>query len=80
MRLAIEKGSEEFMFWQDIFKFRQQYGVGEDTDEWWEELFQESNNLSKKYKAMPFTKMADAIIVATVKEIEREFKKNRGEL
>ena len=57
-----EKGSEEFNFFGDFFKFVQNHFVPENTDTYWSSLLDESKALSEKYCGTFYTMMILAFI------------------
>lgn len=57
-----EKGSDEFNFFGDFFKFVQNHYVPENTDTYWNNLLEESQILSRKYRGTFYTMMILAFI------------------
>lgn len=45
-----EKGSEEFILFQDFWKICQSFWIPEDNDEYWERVVEETDAFYKKYK------------------------------
>ena len=62
-----EKGSEEFNFFGEFFKFVQKYYVPENTDTYWTGLADDSQALSQKYKGEFYV----AMILAFVDYVEK---------
>ena len=48
--MALEKGTEEWMFWSDLFQLCKKYWDVKADDEYWDELINESHKLYAKYK------------------------------
>lgn len=67
----LEKGSDEWQFFQDFWKFRQQYYEPEDSDEWFDEVINESGKLFNKYKNTEFKVFAKQLITAHVEDLDR---------
>lgn len=55
--VRFQKGSEEFMLFQDFWKLCQKYWIVEDTDFYWQELGKDTNNFVLKYKDISFAKV-----------------------
>ena len=58
---TLEKGSEEFAFWADLFQFRKKFyeppkDNKEAEEKFWEELLNDSNDICTKYHACEFNK------------------------
>lgn len=49
--MALEKGTEEWMFWGDFFQFAKKYWDVEDSDEYWASLIKAGNELHAKYNS-----------------------------
>lgn len=43
------KGSEEWLFFQDFYRLCQSIWIVENSDEYWDDVFQKTNELYKKY-------------------------------
>lgn len=69
--MALEKGTEEWMFWGDFFQFCKKYWIVQNDDEYWIELTKESNFLYKKYK----TNYAKKFIISFLILKSEEYKK-----
>lgn len=67
----IEKGSEEWQFFQDFWRFRQKYYEPEERDEWFEEIVAESTKLYAKYQNTDFKDFAKALIIAHIDDVDR---------
>ena len=51
--MALEKGTEEWMFWRDFFQLCKKYWEIKDTEEYWRNLVDDANELCEKYE-IPF--------------------------
>lgn len=51
--MALEKGTEEWMFWSDLFQLCKKYWDIQDTEEYWQHLADDVSALYEKYKT-PF--------------------------
>lgn len=49
--MALEKGTEEWMFWSDFFQFCKKYWKENNSVEWWDNFIKESDVLSKKHNS-----------------------------
>ena len=59
----------------DVWRFYKKYSDVKDTDEYWEEAVDESSALSKKYGEC---KLAIALVLAVIDELERKAKEVRA--
>ena len=48
--MALEKGTEEWMFWSDLFQLCKKYWDVREDDEYFAELVSEGHKLYDKYK------------------------------
>ena len=48
--MALEKGTEEWMFMSEFFQFCKKFWDVKTDDEYWDELINESHKLYAKYK------------------------------
>lgn len=69
--MDFSKGSEAFLFMQDLFKFMKQYSEPKDTEEFWQKCFEDSEVLAYKYKNTYFYDMVLDYIVAFQNQLER---------
>lgn len=69
----LEKGSAEWQFFQDFWRFRQEYYEPEEDDEWFEKLVNNATLLYEKYKNSDFKEFALKLIIAHVEDIDRRF-------
>ena len=78
MQKRLEKGSDEWLFFQDYYKFRQQYYEADNNEEWFEKLIQSADRLYKKYKNVSFAEYANQLILAHISDVDRRTRKNIG--
>ena len=64
MQKRLEKGSDEWLFFQDYYKF--------------EKLIQSADRLYKKYKNVPFSEYAKQLILAHINDVDRRARENIG--
>lgn len=75
----LEKGSAEWQFFQDFWKFRQKYhDPYSEKDDWYDELIQSGECLIKKYKDTELAMFARKLILAHFDDIDVREKKSRG--
>lgn len=60
--VKFEKGSKEFCFFREFWNLVQEYYIPEDTDEYWQSLDDNANELAEKYD----DKFFDSLIIAFV--------------
>ena len=65
----------EQSFMSDYWNFRKQFYYGEESEEYWEALVNETDRLSKKYNSV----YVDNILIVCVNDIEIRYKKIKGE-
>lgn len=63
MKANIGKGTEMYMFLGDMFKLFSDYWIAEDTEEYWKQLKNASEELLIKYKGCDFFELAKAILL-----------------
>lgn len=68
MEKRFGKGTEEFVMFQDYWKFIQKYAEPEDNDSYWEELAKESDAICRKYNNRQFIR---DLVIAFISETER---------
>ena len=74
-----EKGSEEFILFQDFWKICQSFWIPEDNDEYWEQVVNETDDFYKKYKETNEIFVRE-IVLAFINSLEKrlKIKKNDG--
>lgn len=74
MEVKFEKGSEKWQLFVDYYKFIQDYGAPENSDDWWQELFAKSTELCNKYGNQHYIR---DLVMAHVSELERKAKEKK---
>lgn len=69
-----EKGSEEWQFFSDYYKFRQQFYEADNGDEWFQELMKAGEMLIKKYSQTNISKYVQSLVFSHFEDVERRFK------
>ena len=64
-----QKGSEEFMLFQDFWKLCQKHWIVEDSDQYWMELGKDANSFVEKYGNLRFAEVM-ALAFMNAKEEE----------
>ena len=49
--MALEKGTEEWMFWSEFFQFCKKYWDVREDDEYWSMIIQDADKLYRKYNS-----------------------------
>ena len=66
-----------FDVWQEAWRFHKRFSNISDTDEFWEQLVNESSEIVKEYEGKPqYTFMKD-LVLTVISEIERVDKRQR---
>lgn len=60
--MALEKGTEEWVFWSEFFQLCKKYWDVSKSEEYWDGLMRESNELYEKHKTIFSSKMIFAFI------------------
>ncbi len=68
--MALEKGTEEWMFWSDFFQFCKKYWEIPESEEYWDKLAKEANELYDKYE----TNYANKFIISFLELKNEEYK------
>lgn len=78
MKKKIEKGTEEFEFFGDLFAFKQEFYVPEyqGCDWYWKDMVGKADAISRKYKNCEFNKygIVDNLMIAMVKDLSAKSK------
>ena len=69
---------EEKTFMSDFWDFRKKYYQPEESDDYWTELDNAANKLSKKYEDTEISDYVDQMIIVCVFEIAERWKKQTG--
>lgn len=72
------RGTLMFEKFQDYWKFINNFGIAENTDEYWEALMEAANNLGNKYCKNGKDAFLVDLIMAFIDEKEREIKLQRN--
>lgn len=75
MEKKFEKGSEQWLFFQDFYKFCQKY-YSADGDKFYEEMLAAAEEISQKYMQDKFVRDC---LTAHILAVERRRKKSDGE-
>lgn len=79
MHQKIEKGSAKWNFFQDFFKFIQDYAKPDiPSDPWWEEAVNEAQKLTDKYANEDFIISARGMVLSHLEEIECRYDKGKA--
>lgn len=69
-----EKGSEEWQFFNDYYKFRQQFYEADNEEEWFRELMKSGEKLIEKYSKTNISKFAQSLVFSHFEDVERRWK------
>ena len=73
----LEKGSEEWQFFQDLWKFRQKYYIPDNEEDWIVEMMHAGEEIIEKYKNTDFAKFAQNLVFGHFEDIEMKCKKGK---
>lgn len=73
--VKFEKGSEEWMMFQDFWKLCQEYWNVEDNDDYWKNLIADCDCFYKKYKEIS---IARNLVYALSNSLEQSYKQMKG--
>lgn len=68
----IEKGSEEWMFFMDFWKFHQDYYKADNCDDWYIRMMDAGEKLIEKYSKTEFSDFARGLVFEHFAEVERK--------
>ena len=71
----LEKGSDEWQFFQDFWKFRQQYYDADNEEDWFIELMHNGEAIIEKYHNTEFAKFAQSLVFSHFEDVEMRWKK-----
>mgnify|MGYP004694110065 CR=1 FL=1 len=71
-----EKGSEEWQFFNDYYKFRQQYYEADDGEEWFEKMMEIGEMLIEKYADTNISEYAKNLVFSHFDDVERRYRAN----
>ena len=75
MKKMFEKGSDEWKFFVDYYKFIQDYALPEQSDTFWDELFHAADSLCKKYNNKQYYR---DLVMAHLNELEGKIRVGNG--
>ena len=64
-----------FELYREIWNFHKKFSEVKDTDEYWQAVIAESNEIAKKYDKQKF---ANDLLLAVISELERSYKEMRA--
>lgn len=74
--IKFQKGSEEWLMFQEYYKIIQKYYIPESNDIYWDSVVEEMDGFCKKYQQVP---LARKIAMAFLKTMEEELEKGKNE-
>ena len=74
--IKFQKGSEEWLMFQEYYKIIQKYYIPESNDIYWDSVFEEMDGFCKKYQQVP---LAIKIAMAFLKTMEEELEEGKNE-
>ena len=70
-----EKGSEEWQFFNDYYKFRQQYYEADNGEKWFEEMVRVGEKIIEKYHNTETAKFVQSLMFSHFEDVEMRWKK-----
>lgn len=70
-----EKGSEEWQFFQDFWRFRQQFYEADNGEDWFVEMMRAGEQIIEKYHNTDFAKFTQGLIFSHFEDIELRCKR-----
>ena len=70
-----EKGSEEWQFFNDYYKFRQQYYEADNGEKWFEEMVRVGEETIEKYHNTEIAKFVQSLVFSHFEDVEMRWKK-----
>ena len=70
-----EKGSEEWQFFNDYYKFRQQYYEADNGEQWFEEMVRVGEEIIEKYHNTEIAKFVQSLVFSHFEDVEMRWKK-----
>lgn len=65
-----EKGSEEWQFFNDYYKFRQQFYEAEDNEDWFQGMVNAGDELISKYANTSIYKYVQSLVLSHLEDVE----------
>ena len=70
-----EKGSEEWQFFNDYYKLRQQYYEADNEEQWFEEMVRVGEEIIEKYHNTEIAKFVQSLVFSHFEDVEMRWKK-----
>lgn len=71
-----EKGSEEWQFFNDYYKFRQQFYEADNGEEWFEKMVESGTKLCQKYQNTNIAKYVQKLVLAHMDDAEERYRRS----
>lgn len=71
MQKTIERGSEEWNAFMDVWKLYQEFAIPEENDEYWENLVKAMKDIEDKY---PNSQLANQLALGVAKALDKTMK------
>ena len=78
MEKKFEKGSENWQFFQDYYRFRQKYFEADNDTEFFEKMVLAATELRKKYENMEISEYVNQMIIAHMDDVDRRYRVKIG--
>lgn len=78
MEKKFEKGSENWQFFQDYYRFRQKYFEADNDTEFFEEMVLAATELRKKYENMEISEYVNQMVIAHMDDVDRRYRVKIG--
>lgn len=65
-----EKGSEEWQFFNDYYKFRQQFYEADNNEEWFQGMVNAGDELISKYANTSIDKYVQSLVLSHLEDVE----------
>ena len=65
-----EKGSEEWQFFNDYYKFRQQFYEADNNEEWFQAMVNAGDELISKYANTNIAKYVQSLVLSHLEDVE----------
>lgn len=71
----IDKGSEEWQFFQDFWSFRQQYYDADNGEDWFLEMMSVGELIIEKYQSTCFSKFSQELVMSHFEDVQTRWEK-----
>lgn len=78
MEKKFEKGSEEWQFFQDFYRFRQKWYEADNDDTWFTEMMEVGEKLIEKYANTSILEFVRSMVLDHFADVERRWKLEHG--